>query len=157
MGRELIIVIVEVTSGKMPCRVFFSTDRDFAPSQVIESYERRWAIEVTFRDLKQLLGFGQSPARKRESVLRTAPMTGLSFSLLVLWYSRGIFNRKVASFPIRPWYFWKRHHAFTDVLRAARRTLANVDILDPSRTLDDLHAIPLARARRAPPPRRLAA
>lgn len=137
-ARELLIVIVEVTGGKIPCRVFFSTDVSFTPVQVIESYERRWAIEVTFRDLKQLLGFGQSQARKREAVLRTTPMMGLSFSLLVVWYARGIHRRPIAAFPVRPWYFWKREHAFADVLRAARRTLRNVDVLDPRPITEDL-------------------
>jgi hypothetical protein len=136
--RELVIVIVEVTTGGMPFRVFFSTNSSLTPVQVLERYERRWAIEVTFRDLKQQLGFGQSQARKREAVERTTPMVGLSFSLLVLWYSRGIYETRIARFPCRPWYPWKREHAFADVLRTARRTLDPVDVLDPRRALANL-------------------
>ena len=33
--------------------------------------------------------------------------------------------------PVRPWYPHKRGLCFQDILRAARRTLAKFDILDP--------------------------
>ncbi|WP_414640861.1 transposase [Archangium sp.] len=49
----------------MPWRVFFCTGSTRTARQVIESYCCRWAIEVLFRDLKQLLGFSSSRARSR--------------------------------------------------------------------------------------------
>jgi hypothetical protein len=77
-------------------------------------------------------------------------MVGLTFSLLVLWYARGIYRRPIASFPIRPWYAWKRQHAFNDVLRAARRALVHVDVLDPRPVVEDLRARQQARPGRGP-------
>ena len=60
-------MISECTSGAIPCRVFFCTDPTLTVVQILEGYGRRWAIEVCFRELKQLLGFADSSARKEES------------------------------------------------------------------------------------------
>ena len=54
---------------------------------ILERYASRWAIEVTFRDLKQLLGFSESQAWTRLAVLRTAPFVGIVYSVVVLWYA----------------------------------------------------------------------
>jgi hypothetical protein len=58
-------VVVRVEEGSIKCRVFFSTDPSLSVQEILEGYARRWAIEVCFRDLKQLLGFADSSARKR--------------------------------------------------------------------------------------------
>jgi hypothetical protein len=52
--------------------------------QILEGYASRWAIEVCFRDLKQLLGFADSSARKRAAVERVAPFVGFSYTVLTL-------------------------------------------------------------------------
>lgn len=120
-GKPLLkIVIVKVPNGELPLRVFFCTDCTRTARQVIESCCCRWAIEVLFRDLKQLLGFSSSRARSRLAVLRTAPWVGVCYTLLVLM-----------GLPIRPWYRTKRTVAFADILRLAQRTLSSADWVDP--------------------------
>lgn len=51
------IVIVKVDVGAIGMRVFFSNDATLEVSAILETYAGRWAIEVCFRELKQLLGF----------------------------------------------------------------------------------------------------
>jgi hypothetical protein len=138
-GGELVrIVVVRVLGGSLDLRVFLCTDPAQAVPMILETYAGRWATEVLFRNLKQQLGFGDSSARKQASVERTAPFVGYIYTTLVLWFVESAAGDPVASPPIRPWYKHKRGFTFADVLRAAQRTLAPLDVLDPARTLADL-------------------
>src|SRR5215470_4565432 len=71
--RLLRIVIVQVQTGTIGLRVFFSTDATSSIRDILEGYAGRWSIETCFRNLKQLLGFGDSTARTRAAVERMAP------------------------------------------------------------------------------------
>lgn len=128
--RLLRIVVVECTKGRLPIRVFFSTDASLIPATILESYAARWGIEVFFRDAKQLLGFADSQARKEAAVRRVAPLIGLLYTTLVIWFAEGVHASTIATPPTRPWYLHKRGFAFSDVLRAAQRGLVGTDVLD---------------------------
>lgn len=137
--RLLRIVIVRVDDGAIGMRVFFSSDATVVVPTILETYAGRWGIEVCFRDLKQLLGFGDSSARKRAAVERTAPFVGLVYTTLVLWFTEGVHRTLIARPPVRPWYRHKHGLCFADVLRAAHRALVPLDVLDPRRSLANLH------------------
>lgn len=156
-ARLLRIVVVRVDHGGIPIRVFFSTNPDLAVRTILETYACRWAIEVCFRDLKQLLGFADSSARKREAVERTAPFVGYIYTTLVIWFAERIHQTEIAVPPIRPWYAHKKGLCFADVLRAAQRALAPLDVLDPARSLDNLHELSAHRTPQQQPARRRAA
>ena len=150
--RLLRIIVVRCDHGSIGLRVFFSTNVDVPVGSILESYARRWAIEVCFRDLKQLLGFADSSARKREAVERTAPFVGYIYTLLVIWFVDGVHQTPVATPPIRPWYLHKQGLCFADILRAAQHVFARLDVLDPARSLDNLSELstrPSARGERA--------
>lgn len=132
------IVIVRVDHGAVCMRVFFCADAERTVEEILLTYSWRWALEVCFKDLKQLLGFADSSARKKQAVTRTAPFIGFAYTMLVLWFADGIWSTPIAAPPIRPWYTHRRHASFADVLRAAQRTLADVDVLDLTRDLDNL-------------------
>jgi hypothetical protein len=123
--RMLKVVIVRTTGGSRPLRVFFCTDASLTALQVVERYAFRWSIEVLFRDLKQLLGFADSRARRRLAVLRTAPFAGLTYTLLVLWYMELATSWQQLQLAVRPWYTTKATVSFADVLRLAQATLAH--------------------------------
>ena len=136
--RLLRIVVVKVTTGSIRLRVFFCTDANLSVVQILENYAGRWAIESCFRNLKQLMGFADSQARKRSAVERVAPFVGLSYTFLVLWFVEHAFRRQFAVVPLRPWYRHKEGFSFADVLRTAQRVLAPVDVLDPRRNIHNL-------------------
>lgn len=136
--RMLKVVIVKMTTGRLGYRVFFSTDCSRSAQQVVEQYASRWAIEVLFRDLKQLLGFGASRARTRAAVLRTTPWVGLNYTVLVLWFVGLQPSLAELGLPARPWYRPKRYVSFADVLRLAQRELAAFDWSDPRRPFANL-------------------
>lgn len=136
--RLLRIVIVECTTGRLGCRVYFSFDASLDVTRILETYAGRWGIEVFFRDAKQLLGFADSQARKQAAVLRVAPLVGLLYSVLVLWFAEGALRSPIAALPVRPWYPRKRGFSFADILRTARRALEPVDVLVPFSASEDL-------------------
>ncbi|HET9451507.1 MAG TPA: transposase [Aggregicoccus sp.] len=134
-ARLLRVVVVRTGAGTRPFRTFFCTDAGLSAREVLETYALRWSLEVTFRELKQLLGFADSPARKRQSVLRTAPFVAFLYSLLVLGFARQAragLRRALRLLPPRPWYGQKQGICFEDILRATRHGLQGVDVLRPA-------------------------
>jgi hypothetical protein len=128
-GTKLLrIVVVQMERGDLPIRVFFSMDSTLSVSQILGIYSRRWSIEILFRDLKQLLGFAHSSARKKEAVLRVAPFVGFSYTILVLWATSSREAVRLAAPPPRPWYPHKTDLSFADILRAARRAAGHEPI-----------------------------
>ena len=143
------IVIVRVETGVIPWRVFFSTDPHVPVRLLLETYAGRWNIEVCFRELKQLLGFAHSSARKRQAVERVAPFVALVYTTLVVWAASMASPAIAAAVPVRPWYTHKKGLSFADILRAAQCALSSLDVLDPGR--DSAHLPKLdapARVRR---------
>jgi DDE superfamily endonuclease len=150
--RLLRIVIVATDSGTIPYRVFFSFDATLEVRTILETYAGRWSIEVFFREAKQLLGFADSQARKETAVLRVAPLVGLLYSSLVVWFAEGVHRMTIAAPPVRPWYPHKQGLCFADVLRAARRALDGAEVLDPRRLSDNLQKLsPPSRSHKKPP------
>jgi DDE superfamily endonuclease len=145
--RLLRIVVVATDSGVVPYRVFFSFDSTLDVRTILETYASRWGIEVFFRESKQLLGFADSQARKENAVLRVAPLIGLLYTALVLWFAEGAFTSTLATPPCRPWYPHKKGLCFADVLRAARRTLDRVDVLVPSNDSENFQNLPKTKRR----------
>lgn len=144
--RLVRIVVVFVPSGAIDFRVFFSTDATMTVQQILEGYAGRWSIEVTLKNLRQLLGFADSSARKKQAVERTAPFVGLTFTILVLSFAEHAHSTRFAAPPLRPWYRHKRGFCFADVLRAAQRVLAPLDVVALGRVLDNLHQLPSPRS-----------
>jgi hypothetical protein len=64
-----------------------TTDLDATPEEIIARYAARWSIEVTFFDLKNILGVGQARNRVRKALERTVPFGLFCHSLLIIWYS----------------------------------------------------------------------
>lgn len=144
-GKPLLkILIVRLSTGQLPLRVFFCTDASRSAQHLLEGYAQRWAIEVLFRDLKQLLGFASSRARSRMAVLRTAPWVGVCYTLLVLWaLAQGLRLSQVA-LPLRPWYRSKKTLSFEDLLRLAQHTLSAANWNDVRSLLHTLPTHPSA-------------
>jgi hypothetical protein len=139
------VVIVKVQTGTIDFRVFFCTDAALSVRDILEGYAGRWSIEVCFRNLKQMMGFADSSARKRAAVERTAPFVGFVYTLLIVWFVEHAHTSAFATPPVRPWYSHKKGLSFADVLRTAQRVLAPLDVLDPRRSLDNLHQLPTAK------------
>jgi hypothetical protein len=117
------IVVVRDPSRRRRDEAFFCTDLHREAAFILETYSRRWTLEVTFHDSKQHLGFGQAQSQAKAAVQRTAPFVGLVYSLVVLWAAAHLQQGGTLSWIIRPWYPTKAAVAFPDLLIALRQEL----------------------------------
>lgn len=102
--------------------VFFDTDIQARPREIIERYGARWSIEVTNRETKQLLGAAEPQCRRELSVVRSSMFAYWAYSFVVLWFVRQFAStRKLVADPA-PWYRQKKSFTFSDMLIAARRS-----------------------------------
>jgi len=117
--RLLSVIVVEDVEGKRGRHVFFCTNVNWPLPFILQTFALRWSIEVTFENLKQLLGFSDAANWKERAVRRTAPMAGVLYSLIVVWFHQT--GHKFVEFPHRPWYPQKEWPSFGDMLTTVRR------------------------------------
>jgi len=104
------------------------------PEEIIARYAARWSIEVTFCDVKNILGVGQARNRVTKAVERTVPFGFFCYSLLILWYhlhghpSADVAHRRASA----PWYRSKAEPATLDMLTSLRRQIIAARFLPPS-------------------------
>jgi hypothetical protein len=86
------VILVRETSKKTtPAKDYgialVTTDLSATPEQIITRYAARWSIEVTFFDVKHILGVGQARNRTTTAVERTVPFGLFCHSILTIWYA----------------------------------------------------------------------
>jgi hypothetical protein len=137
------VVLTRDPKSRGTGRAYVSTDPDLSAQEILATYARRWQLEVTFREIKQELGFEdprngwwRRPAGKRDNpcrlprekkrgrkaVERTAPLAVTAYALTVLWYLEAG-KRHVDVARVRretPWYRHKQDVSFADMRNALR-------------------------------------
>jgi hypothetical protein len=115
------LVVVRDPAGREPDDFFFTTDLDMTPREVVSVYADRWAIEVTYRDVKQV-GHGQEPQTwKGEGPERAANLAFWLHGAVWLCYLNT--SGPAPTFTTQPWYTAKRTPTFADALAELRRAL----------------------------------
>jgi hypothetical protein len=129
-------------------RAFFSTDASRPAHEILETFARRWELEVTFRNTKQSMGLeepqngwwrrsagtpapprrpGPNPHHRRgeAAARRTAPLAFVAYAAVVVWYFKhGRRDRDVGRVRREaPWYRHKELPSFLDMLASLRREL----------------------------------
>lgn len=117
--RLLTIVLVRDLEGKRPDQMFYCTKLDWGARTILATYACRWSIECTFENCKQYLGMEDPANRLPKAVKRTAPMSLILYSLIVVWFH--VDGHRFLRFPVRPWYRKKREPSFADLLTTLRR------------------------------------
>lgn len=115
------IVVVRDPSGKRRDEAFFCTDLGVDAGFILETYARRWTLEVTFHDSKQCLGLADPQCQAPRAVQRTAPVAFLVYDLVLLWFAAHAASSTTPLWPVRPWYRHKTTPSFPDMLDALRR------------------------------------
>jgi hypothetical protein len=116
-------VLVRDPGKKDSDEVFFTTDVEMNPQQIIEAFVRRWGLETTFQEARRHLGLETLRNRSAEAVRRSAPLLLATYSLIVVWFAKHV-DSPEAHKQSTPWYH-KHSVTFSDMLAAARW-----DILD---------------------------
>jgi len=121
--RPLLLVISRDPSGKEKDDFFVTTDVTLAPARVVEEYAARWAVEDTFRNVKQFLGAEEPQSWKGAGPERAGALAYLVYGVVWLWYIRHGHGSAADRLPDRPWYAGKSKPSFQDALAALRTTL----------------------------------
>jgi hypothetical protein len=87
LGRvPLQVVVVRDPEGKLHDAYLFTTDLQATAAWVIETFAKRWSIEVAFRASKQVLDIEAPQHRCRGAVEKLAPWAWLLQSVVAVWY-----------------------------------------------------------------------
>lgn len=151
--RPVRIVVTRDPRHRAQTRAFVCTDSGLDAPAILSLYSRRWQLEVTFRDLKQHLGFEDpqngfwrrprgerahrhkpSPRRQHhqegQAAARTAPLAGFAYALTILAFLRGGNVQRLVACARRcaPWYLHKSLPSFADMrqrlcVRIRRRSI----------------------------------
>jgi hypothetical protein len=78
------IVLVKTPDGKNQAEVFFSTDVNNSPTQIINWFVLRWNIEVTFEESRAHLGVETQRQWSDNAIQRSTPLLMAMYSLLTL-------------------------------------------------------------------------
>ena len=71
-------------AGKHDWAVFLATETALPPSEILELYSMRWAIEVYFKEGKQHLGFLKEQGNHYAAYIASIHLTAIRFCLLVI-------------------------------------------------------------------------
>jgi hypothetical protein len=124
------IVVVRDPSGRRRDEAFFCTDLTVGAAFILEGYARRWTLEVSFHDQKQFLGFEDPQNQTSRAVQRTAPLAGIVYALVLLWYAEQAQRGQASGWLARPWYRAKTAPSFLDMLTALRQA-SRLDVSAP--------------------------
>jgi hypothetical protein len=75
--------ILFVSDGKKQRHAFLSTDLELEPSEILTYYARRWAIEVFFKDAKQMLYMGKEQSNTFDALVASYSMVLIRHLMLV--------------------------------------------------------------------------
>jgi hypothetical protein len=139
------MVVTRDPAGRLKDRAFFSTKADASVMDVLSQFSRRWEIEVTFRNAKQVVRLqdpqngwwrlksgrakrkkaGPNPrgTRGEKAILHTMAVALAAYNLIVIWYFH-YGDRKADVARARseaPWYQHKASPSFNDMVAAIRR------------------------------------
>lgn len=117
------IVVVRDPNGRRKDESFFATDPHISIQTMLETYAKRWSLELAFRDVKQHCGFERSQARTAKAVQRSGPFAFVTYTLTVAWFCRFGHHQYPLALRIMPWYRHKYWASFADMHQLLRFTL----------------------------------
>ena len=119
--QPILLVICRDPSGTEKDDFFFTTDIAMQPAQVVEHYGSRWAIEDTFKNVKQSLGAEDPQLYAQQGPQRAAAFSFWLYSMVWYWYLQR--KPSTLSWISLPWYSSKTMPSFADALATLRTML----------------------------------
>jgi hypothetical protein len=147
-GRRVPVrwVLVRDVAGEHDPQAFLCTDLEADALDILRWFVRRWALEVTFQEVRRHLGVETQRQWSDTAIARTTPALLALFSLITLWahdlVGQGRLGPRFAA-----WYP-KQHLTFSDALGAVRRQLWADGLFQASGRSRDMVKIPTPLADR---------
>ena len=124
-GGAIRVVLVDEPNGWV---AFFCTDTAASVADVLTAVADRFSLEVTFRDLKDVVGAGQQQVRRVRASVGAFHICLWTFTMTEAWAWRrdekGLVGHRIAS----PWDDAARRPSHADKRRAWRRELLGAEI-----------------------------
>ena len=114
-------VMVRDPQGKLRDEVFFCTDQDADPVQIINWVVMRWSVEIAFEDARQHLGMESQRQWSEGAIQRTTPVL-LGLYSIVTWLTAHLAQQQEIPIQSTAWYH-KEKVTFSDCLFLVRRHL----------------------------------
>lgn len=149
-NAPLTFVLCRDPLGELPDTVFFDTDVSAIDKEIIVRFSKRWSIEITNRETKQILGSADPQCRTEAAVARTPMMAYWAYSLVVIWFVSQYEQAKQLLAGSAPWYRQKPNTTFSDMIAAARRSHFTPVFSAEARRHQASNNIPIARSTRQP-------
>lgn len=111
-------VVVRDPGGQIDPKAFLCTDQEAHPIDILRWFVRRWAVEVTFEEVRRHLGVETQRQWSELAILRTTPCLLGLFSMITLMADR-LESSGTLSIRQAAWYE-KEHPTFSDALAATR-------------------------------------
>jgi len=119
-GKYIRLVISRDPEGIEKDDYFFTTDLQLDVGLLVSCFANRWAIEDTFRNVKQFVGIEQPQSWKGPGPERVAAVGYAIYALVWSWFIK---NGDFKAFPVRPWYKTKSTPSFQDALAGIRHQI----------------------------------
>jgi hypothetical protein len=135
------VVLVRDPCGRLKDAYWFTTDLSADLAWIIETFSRRWSIEVAFKASKQVMHIESPQHWCRQSIEKLSPWVWLMQSVIGLWYlsdGQKLPQARVARQRLGEWDTeWSVHH----MLRVLHSVILEQAITTTSATKADLHEL----------------
>jgi len=130
------VVVVRDPEGRMDDIALFTTNLTKLPQWVIETFARRWSIEVAFKASKQVMDIEGPQNWCEGSITKLAPWVWLQQSVIAVWYlTEGVTlpEAKEVEELMGPWdSSWSLRHMLQVLRRATVNATININSPDPT-------------------------
>lgn len=137
--RPLRVVVVRDPEGKLDDAYLCSTDVAATPAWVLETFAKRWSVEVLFRASKQVLDIEAPQQRCRAAVEKLAPWVWLTQSVLTVWYLSAGRDLPEAAQERELMGPWDSEWSLRHMLKVLRRATLGKTIDITSATSNEVH------------------
>jgi hypothetical protein len=136
--RAVRVVLVRDPEGKSRDTYLFTTNVEASIAWVIETYARRWSIEVAFKASKQVMEIEAPQHWCRASIEKLAPWVWLMQSVVSLWYftqGKDLPEARKARAALGP---WETEWSLAHMVRILRRVILHQAITSKSASTADM-------------------
>ena len=127
-------VLVRYPDGRREPEAFLCTDTTASPRDVLDCFNRRWAMETTYEEARAHLGMETQRQWSDPAVFRTTPLLLGLYSAVTLYVQQNV--ERFALSPRRAAWYPKPAPTFTDALARLRRHLWFERIVMSAETTD---------------------
>lgn len=144
--RPIRIVVVRDPEGKMQDIYLFSTDLSATLAWVVETFAKRWSIEVAFKASKQVMEIEAPQHWCQGSIEKLAPWVWLMQSVLQVWYLTAGHALPEAAQERALMGDWDSEWSLRHMLKVLRRATLNATITaNSSQTADPSHFLDILK------------